>query len=224
MPATLDFRQESLGYTGTFERPALELWGAGGNVIGRLHEALAPYKVGLQNFHLSPTLPTAADPMLTVNVGTTVLKFSFEKIDVAFTNFTEEELQGIPTFLDLTTNWLTKAVPSFAFSSHQVQYYSHSFLKESPVEDYLRLRSQKGSSLPGFDLGTGVIQHRSIPERKWVTQLIVDRSQLIPGALFISLFIRIESGKLEYGALLAEGRKFFETAVGELGLVVPPSS
>lgn len=224
MPASLDLRHESLGYTGNFERPALELWGSGGAIIGKLHEALSPYKVNLQNFHLSPTLPTAADPVLTVNVGTTVVKFSFEKIEVAFTNFSEEEFLGIPAFLDLSTKWLNKALSSFAFSSHQVQYYSHSFLKESPVEDYLKSRTRGTSKLPGFDLGSGVILHRSIPERKWVTQLIVDRSQFIPGALFISLLIKIESNALEYESLLVEGRRFFESAVGELGLVVPSVS
>jgi hypothetical protein len=221
MPATLDLHHESLIYAGNFVRPAFELWGAGGTIVREIYEALSPYKVSLQNFQLAPTLSTAADAILTVNVGNTVLKFSFVKIDVSFTSFSEEEFQGIPRFLKASTDWLAKAVPRFSFVSHEVQYFSHSFLKEASVDDFLRTVNPRTMKSAGFDLGAGAIFHRSVPERKWVVRLMLDRSQYIPGALFVGLSIRIESGLVDYESLLTQGRGYFQESIGELGLILP---
>ncbi len=224
MPATLDLRHESLGYTGNFARPTFELWGAGGIIVSQLYDALSPYRVNLQNFKLAGALPSAADTVLTVQVGSTVLKFSFEKIEVTFTGFSEEEFQAIPKFLEASTIWLGKAVPGFLFSSHQIQYFSHSFLKEGSVDEFLKATNPKPLRSAGFDLGTGAIFHHSVPEKKWVTQLTLDRSQYIPGSLFIGLSIGIETGPVNYDSLLGEGRAYFANALGELGLSLPNSS
>ncbi len=224
MPATLDLRHESLIYTGNFSRPAFELWGAGGIVIREIYEALSPYKVGLQNFLLSPSLTTAADNILTVNVGSTVLKFSFVKVDVSFSGFSEEEFQGIPKFLRASTAWLSKKVPDFLFGSHEVQYFSHSFLKEGPVDDFLRATTSRTLKSAGIDLGTGTTFHRSVPDRKWITRLMLDKSQYIPGALFLGLSIKIESGLVEYDSLLEQGREYFQESIAELGLNLPDTA
>jgi len=221
MPAILDLRHESLSYAGNFARPTFELWGAGGTIVREIYEALSPYKVSLQNFQLASALSTAADPILTLNIGSTVLKFSFVKIDVSFTSFSEEEFQGIPKFLKASTDWLNKAMPSFSFASHEVQYFSHSFLKEESVDDFLRTVNPRPIKSAGFDLGTGAIFHRSVPERKWVTRLMLDRSQFIPGALFVGLSIRIESALADYESLLMQGRGYFQESIGELGLMLP---
>lgn len=221
MPATLDLQHESLAYTGNFARPTFELWGAGGTVVKEIYEALSPYKVSLQNFQLAPSLSSAADAILTVNVVNTVLKFSFVKIDVSFTSFSEEEFQGIPRFLKASTDWLAKAVPSFSFASHEVQYFSHSLLKEVSVDDFLRSVNPRTLKSAGFDLGAGAIFHRSVPERKWVARLMLDRSQYIPGALFVGLSIKIESGLVDYESLLTQGRGYFQESIGELGLTLP---
>lgn len=221
MPATLDLRHESLLYTGNFARPTFELWGAGGTIVRQLYEALSPYKVSLQSFQLAAALSSAADTVLTVHIGSTVLKFSFEKIDVTFTGFNEKEFQDIPKFLQASTVWLGKIVPDFLFGSHEVQYFSHSFLKEASVDDFLRTTSPRTMKSAGFDLGTGAILHRSVPERKWVTRLMLDRSQYIPGALFVGLSIRIETGVVDYESLLAQGRGYFLESVDQLGLSLP---
>ncbi len=177
----------------------------------------------MQNFQLSATLASAADTILTVNIGSTVLKFSFEKIDASFAGFSEEEFQKIPEFLQASTAWLNQTVPGFLFGSHQIQYFSHSFLKETSVDEFLKAKNPATLKSTGFDLGTGAIFHRSVPERKWVTQLTMDRSQYIPGSLFIGLSIRIETGTVDYDSLLVEGRTYFQEFVGTLGLSLPDS-
>ena len=163
-------------------------------------------------------MATAADTVITVQIGTTILKFSFEQIEVAFSRFSEAEFSGIPKFLKLSTSWLGEG---FQFASHQAIYYSHSFLKEMTTDDFLRTINPKPIKSAGIDLGSGAVFHRAIPEKSWITQLTVDKSQGIPGALFIGLSILIAGGKLDYDSLLGDGREYFRNALGELGLILP---
>lgn len=224
MPAILDLQQETLIYTGNFARPIFELWGAGGTIVREMYEALSPYKVNLQNFQLAGALASAADTVLTVQIGSTILKLSFVKVDVSFTGFSEEEFQGIPKFLQASTGWLSKVIPDFVFASHEFQYFSHSFLKDASVDDFLRTTYPRTVKSAGFDLGTGVVFHRSVPERKWVTRLMLDRSQYIPGALFVGLSIKIETKLLDYESLLIQGRGYFQESIAPLGLTLPDTA
>ncbi len=218
MAATLDIRHESLAYTARFARPPFALWGAGGRIVGGIYEALTPYNVTLQNIHLSPSVSSPADVIVTVQLGATVLRFSYEKIEVTFSRFSEEEFRGIPKFLHLSTSWLGK---DFPFASHQSFYYSHSFLREMTVDDFLRTMTTKTVKSAGIDLGSGVIFHRAIPQKSWITQLTVDKSQGIPGALFIGLNVSVTGGTLDYDSLFADGREYFGNALAELGLILP---
>jgi hypothetical protein len=187
-------------------------------MVRGIHEALAPYNITLQNIQLNSAMATAADTVITVQIGTTILKFSFEQIEVAFSRFSEAEFSGIPKFLKLSTSWLGEG---FQFASHQAIYYSHSFLKEMTTDDFLRTINPKPIKSAGIDLGSGAVFHRAIPEKSWITQLTVDKSQGIPGALFIGLSILIAGGKLDYDSLLGDGREYFRNALGELGLILP---
>jgi hypothetical protein len=224
MPIALDIQQESLAYTGQFLRPPLELWGAGGTVIRHLTEALEPYKVTLDNFQLNPSMASAADTVFTVRLGSTVLKFSFTKIEVGFSGFSETEFQGIPLFLNAATGWLTREPYAVKYASHQVQYFSHSFLSGAGVEDFLREVNPKSISSEGLNLGGGAIFHHLLPDRQWRTQLTIDRSTVVPGALFVGLLIQIQNSDIGYESLLAQGREFFVKAIGEFGLIVPEPS
>ena len=87
MPTTVDLQHESLAYSAIFARPPLALWGAGGTDSRRNLRSAHPHNVTLRNIQVNSSVPTAADPIVTVQLGTTVLKFSFEKIEVAFSGF-----------------------------------------------------------------------------------------------------------------------------------------
>lgn len=218
MPATLDIRQESLSYTAMFARPPLGLWGAGGRIVSEFYKALEPYNVTLRNITLNPGTPTAADTVITVHIGSTVLKFSFEKIEVAFSNFTEQEFQGIPKFLRSSTSWLQK---DFPFASHQAIYFCHSFLKERAVDEFLKGINADLVKSAGVNLGNGAIMYRAVPEKAWTTQLTIDKSQHFPGGLFIGFKIAIANAVVSYDSLLTEGREYLQNALGDLGLVLP---
>jgi hypothetical protein len=217
MAATIDIHHESLSYTGTFARPPLELWGAGGRIVRGFCDALAPYNVTLRNIHVSSVAPTAADTIITIQIGTAVLKFSFEKIEVAFTGFSVEEFLGIPKFLQRSTEWLSD---DFPFASHEAQYFCHSFLKGSTADEFLKKMNPTSMKSAGVDLGAGAVFYRAIPEKAWTTQLTVDKSQHFPGALFIAIKIAV-ARSVDYDDLLVEGREYLRSALSELGLILP---
>ena len=217
MATTLDIRHESLSYSAKFARPPFDLWGHGGRIVGGIFEALAPYSVTLRNIQVSSSVPTAADTVVSAQIGTTTLKFSFEKVEVAFTKFTEDEFRGIPKFLQLSTGWIQK---DFPFVSHDVVYFSHSFLKGMAVEEFLKTLNTNPIKSAGIDLGSGVTFYRAVPAKLWTTKLTIDKSLLFSGALYIGLSIAVASGTVDYESLLAEGREYFVNALAELGLTL----
>lgn len=221
MSIILDLRNESLIYMGLFKRPPFELWGGGGGVVRELYEALQPYNVTLQQIQVAPSLATAGDTILTIRIGQTVLTFSYEKIEVLFTAFSEAEFQGIPKFLQAATEWLTKDTSSQRFKSHEVRYFSHSVLKDAHVDEFLLKVNSKAITSEGINVGGGLIFNHVLPRKQWIVSLTMDRSQFIKGALFIGLSIHVESPTIDYQSLLIEGREFFMKAVGQFGLVLP---
>ena len=221
MPITLDLRQENLVYIGNFKRPPFELWGGGGGVVRELYDALQPYNVTLQQIQLATALPTAGDTVVTVRIGQTVLTFSYEKIEVSFTAFSEAEFQGIPKFLKAATGWLAKDSSTQKFKSHDVRYFSHSVLKDVKVDELLTRLNPNSITSEGINVGGGLIFNHVVPRRGWAVSMTIDRSQFIGGALFIGFSIRVENPTIDYESLLVEGREFFAKAIGQFGLVLP---
>jgi hypothetical protein len=220
MPATIEIQHEILTYSGIFDKAALHLWGNGAAITRGFYDALAPYNVTLRNFQIH-TNAGPADPVMTITVGSAIVKFGFENIDVTFAGFSENELRAVPGFLDALTGWLKKSAPDFKFRSHSFQYYQHAFLKNTTVEQFLSGINAKKLELPGVDLGGGAIFNRSIPERFWTTQITLDRSVPFPGALFLGLNIKIGTGVIEYARAFEEGMSYYEATLKVLDLESP---
>jgi hypothetical protein len=221
MPATIDIQHEVLTYSAVFERPVLNLWGNGGAIVRGFYEALTPYNVGLRDFQIHSYTPNASEPIVTITVGSAILKFSFGNIDVTFKSLSDDVMRSIPSFLEASTSWLKKAVPDFNFSSHSFVYFQHAFLKGTTIEQLLATINPTKLDLPGVDLGSGAIFNRSIPERFWTTQLTLDKSAGFPGALFLGLSIKIGTGAVEYKKLFAEGMSFYGEVLRTLDLESP---
>jgi hypothetical protein len=222
MSATLDFQHESLSYTATYASPPFELWGGlTGGVVKQLYSALAPYSVGMKQIQISPAMQTAGDTVVTVRVGNTTLKFSYEQLEVTFGSFTEAEFQAIPKFLTSATAWIPKVSKDFRFSTHKVGYHSHSLLKGITVDDFLRNLTRSHASFGGLNIGGGIILHRIVPDKKWRVELIVDKSKPIPGALYMGLTLDIEANELNYDSLLTDGRTYFVDILRYFELELP---
>ncbi|MGH9687724.1 MAG: hypothetical protein ACRD5K_11600 [Candidatus Acidiferrales bacterium] len=218
MPTILDIRNESLAYSATFARPPLELWGAGGRIIKGLCEALEPYNISLRNIHVSPAAATAADAVIAVQIGSTVLKFSFEKVEATFSGFGEDEFRGIPKFLQMSTGWLEKQYP---FAAHEAWYFCHAFLKGPTVDEFLKNIYPNPIKSAGLDLGSGGVFYRAVPEKAWTIQLTIDKSQQFPGGLFIGLRLNVATGLVDYNLLFTDGRQYLAKALTDLGLALP---
>lgn len=220
MPVAIEIKHELLTYTAFYERPAFSLWGNGAAIVRGFHDALAPYRVSLRDIQLTPNTSTAADPVLTITVGSAIVKFAFQSLEVTFTSLDEGMMRRIPAFLDALTSWLKK-LPEFKFGSHKFVYFQHSFLKGKTVDEFLSTFSPKKLELQGVDLGTGVIFNRSVPERFWTTQVTLDRSVPHPGGLFLALSIQIGTGEVEYSKLFDEAVSYYSGIMKTLDLESP---
>jgi hypothetical protein len=222
MPFELDIRHENLSYVGRFAYPLFELWGSGGVILKGLYGALASYGVTLQNVQVHGNVQSASEPVVTVQVPKFgALKFSFERIEFSFEDFTVEFFESIPALLNAAVLWIVKAVPGFKFVSHQFTYFTHAFVKDSTPEQVLRGVNIRELKSAGISLGNGAIFNFSVPQKNWETQLIMDRSKHLNGALFVSLAVTVRSGEVEYAKLLEEGRAYFRGILSELELSIP---
>jgi len=212
-------QQSQLAHTGVFSRPLFELWGEGKTILRGLFEALSPFGATLPDLHIQPVLATPADPAITVNIGTSgILTFKLDRTESSFFNFTDESLRNIPKILKSSTMWIRSAVPSFRFSSHQFVYSSHSRIGKSTVEKVLGSAGMKSLKSGGLDKGTGVIFHWSVPERNWTTQLVLDRSVVLEGGLYMMFTLMVVGDDMDYDSLGRDGRTYLDGLLSELGI------
>jgi len=94
-------------------------------------------------------------------------------------------------------------------------------LNGTTVQRLLATVNASKLELPGVDLGSGAIFNRSVPERFWTTQIILDKSVPFPGALFLGMSIKVGTGVVEYQKLFAEGMSFYAETLKALDLESP---
>jgi hypothetical protein len=190
-----------------------------------LYDALSPYGATLQSFQPTPTLPNFATPLVTVGIGASgTLKFAYDRLEFTFNEFTNEFSQSLPHLLLASTRWLRDAITDFGFSSHEFNYFSHSYIKDSTTEEVLASINPRIFKSTGLTLGHGAIFRHAIPERKWVTQVIFDKSFLLPNALFMGFGVTINQDSINYDSLLLEGRMYLASLLQELDLRFPELS
>lgn len=222
MTKELDVRLETLNYTARYAQPAFNLWAQGGTITEALYKALSPYGATLQSFQATPTLPNASVPLLTIGINSGALKFAYDRLEFTFSDFTTEFFESLPQLFFASTNWLRESNPKFQFGSHEFNYYVHSYIKGSTTEEILATANPKSfESTAGLSLGHGAIFHHAIPDRKWQTQLIVDRSNYLPDGLFLGLNLIVRYDDVKYDKFLLEGREYFGLLLQELGLNLP---
>lgn len=224
MAKELDIRWETLNYTARFARPAFALWGQGGVIMEGLCDALSEYSVSLANIQFTPSLTNATTPLLTISVGNSGnLKFAYDRLEFAFSNFTTDFFQSLPGLFSRLSKWLLGTVPKFQFASHEFQYFTHCYLKTGQTEEVLASVNARTFKKAGSSIGHGSIFHHALPEKKWETQFIIDRSTFLPNALFLSLNLTTH-GDINYESFLNDGRAYFASMLQELDLALPELS
>src|SRR5579863_7048901 len=219
MPFTLDYKYESLVYTARFEKPALELWGAGAVIASAMYKAYLPFNVPLSNFQLGGPATNAAEIVVTVKLGDVgTSRFAFDRTESSFANFSEEAFQTIPGLLAASTDWLRSTISTFKVASHQFVYSNHSLLKEGSVADFLKRLNPRSFKSAGQSSGNGAIFNHVVEDAAWVTQLVLDRSLSVREGLFVSFGVTVNDDKLDYMSLFTDARKYFEAMLAELDL------
>jgi hypothetical protein len=221
MPVELDIRQEYLGYTARFLRPAFELWGAGGVVAKAVYDTLSKHDVGPLNVPLNPAASNLSDSVITVSGGEAVtIKFAFDRLDFYFNNFTQQLFESIPTIFEECTAFLRQSNPAFKFGSHDFLYYTHAHVKGSTAQEFLKSLQPISLQMAGVSRGTGMIFNYAVPEKNWITQFIVDRSVQVPEALYVALSIKVAAESCAYASMLGDGRSYLAACLADLGLAM----
>ncbi len=220
---TLDIRLVGLAYTAKLARPVFELWGRGAQIVGSLYDALSPYGVTPSQIRLNGNLPHVGDPLITVRIfnENSTVKFAFDRMEFVFNHFTTEVFNTFPQILQASTAWLAKENPKFKFSTHTFTYFSHAFVQDATTADVLKQINPQKLVSAGDTLGNGITFHNLVPDKGWRTNLTLDLSLQLPGALFIGLSIELDTDKIDYEVFMNEARSYYRTMLAELELQVP---
>lgn len=222
MPFLLDLRHESLTYKGQYAKPAMELWGNGGAIVKWMLDSLGPHGVTLPQIKLGGNLPSQSEWLVLAEVpGVGPVKFSFDKLEFNFINFSQDFFASLPETMDSLVEGLRRMVPDLKFSSHSFVYFCHSFVKDGTPQDALRAVNPVGLKDAGISLGNGAIFNYTVPSRNWETQLTIDRSRHLTGGLFLSLDVRINSGDIDYEQVIQDSREYLAGILQELNLALP---
>ena len=220
MKTEISIQQNQLAYMGTFMVPVLELWGQGGILLKDIYDALSPFGISLSDMRSEAVTSDVSGQAIRVsltNIGT--YQFRFDRIESTFVNFSDQVLAEIPKYLAAGTSWLRKRSPQFKFGVHRFVYSGHGMLKEGGAAGRLELAARPivGS---GENLGTGAIYHWRVADKAWTLQLIVDRSTLIPGGVYLMFVLEVARDHVDFWELLGQGRKLFEDATASLDMIV----
>jgi hypothetical protein len=222
MTLTLDYKYESLAYTARFQKPVLQLWGAGATIASAMYEAYLPFNVPLSNFHLGSAATSAADVVVTVKLGDVgTCRFAFDRTESSFANFSEEAFRTFPRLLAASTDWLRNTISTFEVASHHFLYSNHSLLTGSSVDDFLKALNPRTFKSAGESIGNGAIYNHVRKDAPWQTQLILDRSLSVTDGLFVSFGVTVMDDKMDYVAFLVDARKYLEAMLADLNLRLP---
>lgn len=212
-------QQNQLLYTGTYSRPAFQLWDAGGTIIGGLYDAFNSLDVSLGDIKAEETGQSPLDQGVTVAFGLDgIYKFRFDKVELSFVNFTDQTLDKLPAILSAADKWLRGAVPDLKLRMHQFQYGGHSGLSEGSADEILQRVVKADFDVQDGPLHAGVILRWNQVEKGWGVQLTLDHSQVIAGGLFVWFAITIMADGIDYNGTATEGRAVLEKSLAQFGL------
>jgi hypothetical protein len=217
MKSLLAVQNEELSHTARFERPLLELFGNPRAILTGLYGAFAPFGVSLADIRAEGLNP--ADQVITVNIKYQgVHRFRFDRVETAFFQFSEDAFEKVPLILDASLRWIRDALAGASIKSHQFVHTTHSKLVDGTVADVLRRIGPSAPNSGGTDIGSGAVFHWEVPQDGWATQLVVDRSVVVPNGLFLMFTLNVPVDKINFVDLSVRGREYLFGVLSDLGL------
>lgn len=218
MRAELAVVNNQIAYTGAFLRPPFQLWGHGDLLLQEIFNALSPFGVKLSDIRSESLSADISGQAITANLGLGgVYRFRFDRIEATFFNFAESFFKEFPKLCDSATRWIRKAAQDIEFSSHKFVYSCHGRLGPLQVSQWLNL-AQGEIKTAGKSRGSGAIFHWFLEEKAWTTELVLDRSTLVPDGLFLMFTLEINKNDVVFEDVAPEARSYLQTVLSELGL------
>lgn len=122
-----------------------------------------------------------------------------------------------PKICEASTGWIRKEAKDFEISSHRFVYSCHGLLKDVRVAEWLNL-GHAGIRDAGKAQGTGAIFHWSLPDKSWTTQLVLDKSVVVSGGLYLMFTLDVARNLIAFTEVALEARSYLNAIVAQLGL------
>ena len=214
-------KQNVAEYMGAYTRPPFSLWGDGRTLLEGLHDAFAPFDVGLKDFRVEGTPEDPASQTVKIYLGLTgQYRFRFDRVEATITNGTADELRLLPSILDSGAAWLRQAVENFTFRSHLFSYGVHCSIAEESSETFLTNLQTPQLTRLGTPRGSGVIFHAEDTQRSWRLQLTIDHSLLVENGIFVQFVVLVPQDVVAYPQFISEAETVLRESLNTLGLTL----
>lgn len=221
--STLIVHQNQLSYIGTFERPPVELWGAGPSLLGGLLEVLTPFGTSIEGVVMDSTSGRAAEQGVVYEFGRqATYRFSVGSLKADLVDFQDSELKLFPDMIQSAEAWVRGEVETVRFKSHLYSYSLHAALEDEISEVVLKRISDLRLESLGTDRGSGVTFHADNPDGEDSRlQLALDHSLTLTNGLFVRFLWIGLSDDIDHAECLRVNRQRFEASLAELDLKLP---
>lgn len=215
----LEIKQNQIGYTGFLGRPMLDFLQHLDGPAKALLEAFEPFGFGLESMQALAGAQAVSQQGLLFTFGWQgTYTFKLDRVEAVFWNLDESGFKRGAEILMAGDSALRKHAQDFKMKRHQLIYSAHGLVKPGHVGEILGSFMTPQPKAGGVSTGTGVIFHWEVPDKKWITQLTLDRSLVFKEGLFLLLSIESTVDTIDFPMALAEGRQYLSSILREIGL------
>lgn len=215
----LEIKQNQLGYTGFLARPMLDFLQHLNEPAKALLDAFEPFGFGLESMQTLTNVQAVNQQAIVFNFGWQgTYTFKLDRVEATFWNLDDSALQRSSEVLLAADRSLRKHAQDFQVKRHQLVYSAHGLVKPGHVGEILGAFVTPQPKAGGISMGSGVIFHWDVPDKKWITQLTLDRSLVFKEGLFLLLSIEIAADHIDFPTALVEGRQYLLSILREIGL------
>jgi hypothetical protein len=224
--STLSVQQNQLSYVGTFERPPVELWGAGPSLLGGLLEVLTPFGTSIEGVVMDSTSGRPAEQAVVYEFGRqATYRFSLGSLKGDLLDFQETELSLFPEMIQKAEAWVREQVEEVSFKSHLYSYSLHASIKDETSEDVLKRISDLSLDALGTSRGAGITFQGDNPDGEDSRlQLALDHSLTLTHGLFVRFLWIALSDSVDHVRCLRVNRERFEASLAALDLELSSSA
>jgi len=215
----LEIKRNEIGYTGSMAYPMLDFLQHLNAPAKALLEAFEPFGFGLESMQLLTASQAVSQQAILFNFGWQgTYTFKLDRVEATFWDLDESALQRSFEVLLAADRSLRKHAQGFQIKRHQLVYSAHGLVQPGHAGEILGSFVTPQPKAGGVSAGTGVIFHWDVPDKKWITQLTLDRSMAFKDGLFLLLSIESSADNMNLPMALVEGRQYLSSILRELGL------